>query len=53
MLITIVIIYVCVYSIINRICSCIEHCKAAKAYEKLQEFVSMNTKTDEAKEDEN
>ena len=28
------IVYICVYTIINRICTCIEQCSIAKAYSK-------------------
>jgi hypothetical protein len=36
-LIVIFVIYVCVYSLISRVCSCIEHCATSKAYESLKE----------------
>lgn len=28
----IVMIYICIYSIVNRICKCFEHCSTAKSY---------------------
>lgn len=31
------ILYLCLYALINRLCQCIEHCATAKAYGKLQE----------------
>ena len=33
----IVIIYICVYGVVNRICKCIEYCSFAKSYEKIAE----------------
>jgi hypothetical protein len=32
-----VVIYLCVYALINRVCQCIEHCATAKAYSKFRE----------------
>lgn len=29
----ILVIYICVYGIVNRICTCIEHCATGKAYQ--------------------
>lgn len=31
------IVYLCVYSLINRVCQCIEHCTTARAYSKFRE----------------
>lgn len=31
------IVYLCVYSLINRVCQCIEHCATARAYSKFRE----------------
>lgn len=31
------IIYLCVYALINRVCQCIEHCATARAYSKFRE----------------
>ena len=31
------IVYICVYAPINRVCQCIEHCATAKAYSKFRE----------------
>lgn len=39
------ILYICVYALINRVCQCIEHCATAKAYSKFREngvLVKMN-----------
>ena len=33
----IVIIYICVYGVVNRICKCIEYCSMAKSYGKIAE----------------
>lgn len=33
----IVIIFICAYALIDRICKCIEHCATAKAYSKFRE----------------
>lgn len=30
------ILYLCVFALINRICNCIEHCATAKAYSKFR-----------------
>lgn len=30
-------VYLCVYSLINRLCQCIEHCSSAKALSKITE----------------
>lgn len=32
-----VMLFICVYSLIERICRCIEHCATARAYSKFQE----------------
>lgn len=32
-----VVIYLCVYALINRVCQCIEHCATARAYSKFRE----------------
>lgn len=31
------IIYICIYALINRVCQCIEHCATARAYSKFRE----------------
>lgn len=31
------ILYICMYALINRVCQCIEHCAAARAYSKFRE----------------
>lgn len=31
------VLYVCVYALINRVCQCIEHCATARAYSKFRE----------------
>ena len=31
------ILYICVYALINRMCQCIEHCATARAYSKFRE----------------
>ena len=39
------ILYICVYALINRVCQCIEHCATAKAYSKFREngvLIKMN-----------
>lgn len=39
------IIYICLYALINRVCQCVEHCMTAKAYSKFREngvLVNMN-----------
>lgn len=40
------IVYLCVYSMINRVCQCIEHCATAKAYSKFREC-GMSLKMDD------
>lgn len=40
------IVYICVYALINRVCQCIEHCATAKAYSKFRESV-MQLKMDD------
>lgn len=37
MIIAFVIVYCCFYSLISRICQCIEHCATARAYSKFRE----------------
>lgn len=37
MVIAFIIVYLCVYALIGRICQCIEHCATARAYSKLKE----------------
>lgn len=36
-LIVLIILYLCVYTLIDRICKCVEHCATAKAYSKFRE----------------
>ena len=31
------VLYVCIYALINRVCQCIEHCATARAYSKFRE----------------
>lgn len=31
------ILYLCMYALINRVCHCIEHCATARAYSKFRE----------------
>lgn len=31
------ILYICMYALINRVCQCIEHCTTARAYSKFRE----------------
>lgn len=40
------IVYICVYALINRVCQCIEHCATAKAYSKFRES-GMQLKMDD------
>ena len=37
MVITFVVVYICIYALIDRICQCIEHCATARAYSKFRE----------------
>lgn len=37
LLIGVVVIYLCVYALIGRVCQCIEHCATARAYSKFRE----------------
>ena len=32
-----IVLYLCIYTLINRICQCIEHCATARAYSKFRE----------------
>lgn len=36
-MIAFLILYLCVYALINRVCKCIEHCATARAYSKFRE----------------
>lgn len=36
-LIILIVLYICAYSLVDRICKCIEHCALAKGYAKLEE----------------
>lgn len=36
-LIVLIILYLCAYTLIDRICKCVEHCATAKAYCKFRE----------------
>ena len=40
------IVYICVYALINRVCQCIEHCATARAYSKFRES-GMQLKMDD------
>lgn len=40
------IVYICVYALIDRVCQCIEHCATAKAYSKFRES-GMQLKMDD------
>lgn len=35
--IVLIILYLCAYTLIDRICKCVEHCATAKAYSKFRE----------------
>lgn len=37
LLIMFIVVYLCVYSLIDRVLKCIEHCATAKAYGKIRE----------------
>ncbi len=43
LLIMLIIVYLCVYSLIDRVLKCIEHCATAKAYGKFREAGIMTT----------
>ena len=43
LLIMFIIVYLCVYSLIDRVLKCIEHCATAKAYGKFREAGIMKT----------
>lgn len=59
LLVLFIIIYVCVYALIDRVLKCIEHCATARAYSKFREagiMTKMNTVRDgveEAKKEKN
>ena len=36
-LIGFIVVYLCMYALISRICQCIEHCTTAKAYSRFRE----------------
>lgn len=36
-IIAFLILYICVYALISRVCQCIEHCATARAYSKFRE----------------
>ncbi len=36
-MIAFLILYLCMYALINRVCQCIEHCATARAYSKFRE----------------
>lgn len=38
-----IVVYLCVYSLIDRVLKCIEHCATAKAYGKFREAGIMTT----------
>lgn len=41
----VIILYLCIYALINRVCKCVEHCATARAYSKFREngvLVKMN-----------
>lgn len=42
------ILYLCLYALINRLCQCIEHCATARAYSKLQE-VGIRSKMEDGR----
>ncbi len=41
----VIILYLCIYALINRVCKCIEHCATARAYSKFREN-DVQTKID-------
>lgn len=43
LLIMFIVVYLCVYSLIDRVLKCIEHCATAKAYGKFREAGIMTT----------
>ena len=40
----VVLVFFCIYVVIDRICKCVEQCKMAKAFEK---YAKMATKTED------
>lgn len=36
--VAVIILYLCIYALINRVCKCIEHCATARAYSKFREM---------------
>lgn len=42
-------IYICLYSLVNRICKCIEYCAVGKAYKEVAALTDKST-SDEEKE---
>lgn len=40
-LIVFVVLYIGVYSLVDRICKCVEHCVSAKEYRKLEEAKNL------------
>lgn len=41
----VIILYLCIYALINRICKCVEHCATARAYSEFREN-DIRTKID-------
>lgn len=48
-----IIIYLCIYALISRVCQCIEHCSTARAYSKCREIVGAVSMGELKKEIEN
>lgn len=37
LILIIIVLYLCIYALISRVCKCVEHCATARAYSKFRE----------------
>lgn len=50
-LISFVVVYLCVYALIRRICRCIEHCATAKSYLSIVKDIEKALKQEEERDE--
>lgn len=47
-----ILVYICIYSLIDRICKCVEHCATAKGFSKAVESTSRAVHKDDGEKHE-
>lgn len=51
LLIFMIVVYICIYGVVSRICRSIEHCATARSYNKTLEYQKSKEKDDKMEDD--